>query len=115
MKKTILFQLRKGALTATVYRLYSEDFIYRIRFIHSAQKIGFSLKEIRLFLENISNSGSNPDGIREVLSIKIKEIDQTIEEFIQMKESIKSLMGNPSLVRCDILKSLTESFSSNKA
>ena len=100
---------------ANGYRLYSEDFIYRIRFIHSAQKMGFSLKEIRFFLENISNSGTNPDGIREVLSNRIKEIDQRIEELVLMKENIQSLKENPDLGHCDILKSLSESFSLEKA
>ena len=56
---TLRFYEKKGLITpklrtASGYRLYTEDAVYRVRFIKQAQSYGFSLSDARKLLRQIN-------------------------------------------------------------
>ena len=81
--KTIRFYEEKGLLapperTANNYRSYSHDSARRLRFIHSARRLGFSVRDIADFL---SVRGAVEPPCRRALTaldIRLAEIDHDI-------------------------------------
>lgn len=111
--ETIRFYQRKGLLSVPDkpyggIRRYSEVAVQRVRFIKSAQRLGFSLDEIGelLWLED----GTHCDEVSYLAEIKLKDVREKLEDLTRMEAVLSKLLracqtrkGN---VSCPIIASL---------
>lgn len=88
--KTIRFYEEKGLLpcperTANNYRSYSHDTVSRLRFINSARKLGFSVKDIVEFLAIREEAAPPCRRALTALDIRLAEIDHDIAVLQSMR------------------------------
>ena len=84
--------IEKPQRTSGGYRVYSAETVERIRFIKDAQRLGFSLDEIREVLR-LKYSGQSPcECVRRMLSRKLKELRDKIRQMDQMQREISACL-----------------------
>lgn len=94
--RTIRFYEHAGVLpeperTPSGYRLYSDADEERLRFIKSAQRLGFSLGEIKEIL-HFRDRGQPPCRyVAELLDRRLGEINQGIRELRELKRQLSAL------------------------
>jgi MerR family copper efflux transcriptional regulator len=99
--KTIRYYEEIGLLQAASrteggFRLFSPDTLTRLAFVKRAQRLGFSLQEIRHILE-IHDQGEPPCAeVRDRLERKICDIDDRIQQLQTLKDELRALMERPS-------------------
>lgn len=114
--ETIRYYERRGLIPipsrrASGYRVFTQDYVGRIRFIKRAQALGFTLKEIS---ELLALSDGNPvcEDIRKFTEEKIKDIETRIHDLTRIKEVLQDLvnqcMGKKKFSGCPIIKSLNK-------
>jgi len=95
---TIRYYVRVGLLTPgrkedNNYQLFNQQDAKRLKFIHDAKKLGFSLKEIREILEQ-SDFGNSPCPIvREIIQNRIVENRQKLNELIALQNRMESALA----------------------
>ncbi len=116
--ETIRYYEREGLLDtprrlASGYRVFAEESIQRIRFIKRAQKLGFSLHEIKELLSmRLELTGRECAKVKRLAAAKIVEIDQKIDALTGMRSVLKQLEeqcpGSGPLSGCPIVSSLED-------
>jgi MerR family copper efflux transcriptional regulator len=113
--ETIRYYERRGLLPAPArlasgYRAYALDSVRRVRFIKSAQELGFSLKEIDELLALRVDPSSTCAEVREHAEAKIVDIDEKIRQLTRMRESLvrvtATCSGRGPTSECPILDSM---------
>ncbi len=114
--QTIRFYERAGLLeaaerTPSGYRQFEENTVERIEFIRKAQKIGYSLEEIKELL-SLSVSRENPcDTVRLMTEVKIAEVNEKMRDLRELKSRLDRLVGQCEAGntegKCPILENLT--------
>ena len=113
--ETVRFYEREGLLSPSArrpsgYREFQPEAITRLRFIKQAQRLGFTLREVKELLSLKLAPGSTRKQIRERAVAKIADIDRRIGELVRMKESLAPLIaacdGKGSLQGCPILEAI---------
>jgi MerR family transcriptional regulator, redox-sensitive transcriptional activator SoxR len=74
-------------------RRYSPEAIYRVLLIRFAAGMGFTLPEIRLFLNGLRSDAPVGPRWRKLARRKIKEVEQTMERSQQLKLLLEHLLG----------------------
>lgn len=86
--------LRKPARTESGYRLYVSETVEDIRFIRSAQDLGFTLKEIEKLLSIYRGEDRFPiEEMKEYTLVKMNEIEKKIDQLNKCK-TILELVTN---------------------
>ncbi|VAW90726.1 hypothetical protein MNBD_GAMMA21-1805 [hydrothermal vent metagenome] len=87
------------------YRIYSTETVDRIKFIKSAQPLGFSLQEIA---ELLDLGDGQCDDVRLHAEQKRSNIDQQIKELTKLRKTLDKLIKscNADNAQCPIIKSL---------
>jgi MerR family transcriptional regulator, redox-sensitive transcriptional activator SoxR len=85
-------------------RRYSPETIYRVLLIRFAAEMGFSLPEIRIFLNGLRNDAPVGPRWRKLARRKIKEVEQTMERSRQLKLLLEHLLE----CRCGSLEMCVE-------
>jgi MerR family mercuric resistance operon transcriptional regulator len=104
-RKKILNQPTKGLSR----RKYTDEFVDQILFIKQAQKVGFTLIEIKelMDLKLLSNKGCG--GVKKKTAIKIAEVSEKIEnlkEMLKLLKQFESKCDGNELEKCSILDGL---------
>ena len=91
---TIRFYEKQSLVPAPVrsasgYRRYDEVDAERFRLIGRAQKLGFSLQEIREILLIETNESAGCSHIKDLVSAKIEQVQQKIVELKQIESRLK--------------------------
>lgn len=73
-------------------RRYSPEVTYRVLLIRFAADMGFTLPEIRLFLNGLRSDAPVGPRWRNLARRKIKEVEQTIERSRQLKLLLEGLL-----------------------
>lgn len=93
---TLRFYENKGLIKSirrnNGYRDYSEDMIFILNYIQTAQRLGFSLSEIGEEIPHLLNGGISADKISELLRTKITATDQKIAELQTLKKELEMLL-----------------------
>lgn len=92
-------------------RLYSSDAAHRILLIRFASDMGFTLEEIRIFLNGLSEKTPVGPRWKKLAHRKIKEVDATVERLLLLKSLLERLLG----CRCATLQMCVERLSLNAA
>ncbi len=104
-RKKILNQPQKNSSR----RKYSNEYVDQILFIKQAQKVGFTLVEIKelMDLKLLPNKGCS--AVKKKTSIKIAEVTQKIEnlkEMLKLLKQFESKCDGNELEKCSILDGL---------
>lgn len=95
---TVRYYERVGLLPAprrtdAGYRVYSPEFVDRLRFIKGGQRLGLSLADIRELLE-VHDRGSCPCGHTDaVVRRRLAEVDTEITRLTELRRELASLEG----------------------
>jgi DNA-binding transcriptional MerR regulator len=80
--------LTRGARTAAGYRVYPERAIVELRFVGRAQALGFSLDEIRGFLD-LQRSGRSPcDRLVTAARRRLREADEELRALTAFRDAL---------------------------
>ena len=110
--ETIRFYEREGLIAdpprkESGYRQYEGATVSRLRFIHRARELGFSLKEIRELLFLRLDPGATCDSILGRAEEKIREIEERIQTLQRMKKALEALAiacpGRGPVTKCPII------------
>lgn len=92
------------------YRVYDEDAVKKILFIKNAQKIGFSLKEIKELLRLRVNRSVQCKSVKAKAERKLQEVKEKIQDLNAMERVLSDLVrtcrSKAATDNCPILKSL---------
>jgi len=94
---TIRYYVRVGLLTPgrrkeNNYQLFDSQDANRLKFIHDAKQLGFSLKEIRQIIEQ-SDSGNSPCPIvRDIIQNRIIENRRKLDELHALQDRMESAL-----------------------
>jgi MerR family mercuric resistance operon transcriptional regulator len=111
--ETIRFYERKKILNQPIKglsrRKYTDEFVDQILFIKQAQKVGFTLIEIKelMDLKLLPNKGCG--AVKKKTAIKIAEVSQKIEnlkEMLKLLKQFESKCDGNELEKCSILDGL---------
>jgi len=114
--ETIRYYERRGLIgrppSLGGYRTYPDETVRRLRFIKRAQRLGFSLREIRELLALRSGPLSTGAAVRRKAEAKVEDIDKKICELRAMRRALDALAkacpGTGPADRCPILRSLDD-------
>ena len=110
--ETVRFYERQGLLEQPArrpsgYRQYEPEVLARLRFIKQAQRLGFTLMEIKELLALKLDPQASRARVRERALAKLADIDQRISELKRMKRALAPLVkacdGEGTLEGCPIL------------
>jgi Cu(I)-responsive transcriptional regulator len=74
------------------YRDYSASDVHRLRFLHRARNLGFSIDECRLLLSLYSDRNRASADVKAVAEQKLVEIDAKIAELQSLKSALQPLV-----------------------
>jgi len=99
---TLRFYEKQGLLDAPArhangYRRYGEADLARVRFVRSAQSLGFTLAEIRQLLPQLAAGRLDRGLIEQHLSAKMAEIDAHMARLRALKRELKATFDS---LRC---------------
>lgn len=72
--------LGKPSRSTSNYRLYDGSVLERLDFIKKAQKLGFSLDEIKRIISDAEGGASPCDEVREIVRRRLAELDERMRE-----------------------------------
>ncbi len=96
--------------TVANYQFYHQEEILRLRFITRAQKLGFSLNEIKELLFLKPESHTTKDGIKSKIFVKIQDVENKMLDLYRIKGALEHLAatcdGHSPACGCQILEAL---------
>lgn len=114
--ETIRFYERKGLIDQPKrplggVRVYPEQAIERIEFVHHAQELGFTLREIRDLLTLQSHPETNCRAVQARALGKLAEIETKLAELLHTRSTLRKLVvlcpGEGELDECVIVEALS--------
>lgn len=97
---------------ANGYRVYSDADAQRVRFVRSAQALGFSLAEIRWILPRLNAGQVQRAEIESHLNKKLAEIDGHIKQLRNLRKEVQATLGS---LRCQPQAEVTVQQATGKA
>lgn len=116
--ETLRYYERRGLLPEpprrdSGYRVYPPESIERLRFIKSAQELGFTLEEIDQLLSLRVDETATAGDVRRQAQEKVAQIDAKIATLQQMRDALAHLVhqchGEGPTAECPILDALSTS------
>jgi Cu(I)-responsive transcriptional regulator len=113
--ETVRFYEREGLLakparSASGYRSYEPPVVTQVRFIRQAQRLGFTLREIKELLALRFDPQATRAQVKSRAIDKVADIDRRIAELQRMKTALLPLVqacdGRGSLAGCPILNAI---------
>lgn len=115
--ETVRYYERRGLLSApprreSGYRAYPPESLARIRFIKSAQTLGFTLEEIHRLLSLRVHADTSCDQVRMQAEQKLAEVTQKIQALQELQQALLTLTVACARAEpqdeCPILEALEE-------
>jgi MerR family copper efflux transcriptional regulator len=104
--------LERPTRKSSGYRQFDNVAVKRLRFIKQAQRLGFTLREIRELLALRLNPTSTRGQVRERAQSKVSDIEMRIDELQRMKSALLPLIeacdGHGDLMGCPILEAIEQ-------
>jgi len=114
---TIRYYERQGIIaaesrSASGYREFTDEEVRRLKFVKRAQKLGFSLAEIRNFFALSSKRTLLNQDVHQMVQAKLADLDYRIQALTRMHVALDSLLSNvcdtSEAVECPIVRSLAD-------
>ena len=115
--QTIRFYEREGLLPkpqrlSSGYRIFSPHAVLQVQFIKRAQKLGFSLTDIRELFSIQEHPVKQCADVRRLAEVKLAEIERKIEELEAIRQLLRDLSrrcpGRGPSHRCPIIKAIIQ-------
>lgn len=74
------------------YRDYGDSDIHKLRFLHRARNLGFSIDECRMLLSLYGDEHRASADVKAIAEQKLSEIDQKIRELQSLKSALSPLI-----------------------
>ncbi len=89
-------------------RQYSDKDISRLKFIKRAQRMDFSLNEIKHLLGMREDPRQTKDSVRQLTADKLKDIENQLDDLITLRNELQLLLGlcKGSEEGCPIIESI---------
>jgi MerR family redox-sensitive transcriptional activator SoxR len=86
-------------------RQYDDSVYQRLALIQTGQQAGFTLAELRVLLDNISDAGAGGADWHELIDRKLREMDALLLNIQSMKRLLQDIMDcdDASLAECIVL------------
>jgi len=96
---TLRFYEKKGLITpklrtASGYRLYTEDAVYRVRFIKQAQSYGFSLSDVSKLLTQINEGKCYCSDVYKLATERKLQVSYKLAELEAVSHALDILIEN---------------------
>ena len=113
--ETIRYYEREGLLdqperSTSGYRAYEPGVVQRLVFIHRAQALGFTLKEIRELIALQTDRTADCTAVKTAATGKLDVIQQKLAQLQQMKTALEKVVGSCTgarpMAECEILECL---------
>ncbi|MDQ4120243.1 MAG: heavy metal-responsive transcriptional regulator [Acidobacteriota bacterium] len=112
--QTLRFYERQGLLGKinrlySGYRDFSPETVRIVRYIKQSQELGFTLSEIKEFLELRNKKGSNTAEVRKLAQGKLESVKSKIKRLEHMRDELEHFLEACSCddkVRCPALENL---------
>lgn len=106
---TLRFYEKQGLITpagrtASHYRHYGDQAVNRIRFIKSAQSLGFALQDIAKLLPQLDQGQLKRADIELQLTDKLADIDAQIHRLQRLKQEVRDTLNSLSCAQDAALK-----------
>ncbi len=103
---TIRFYERKGLIKPPPrndagYRIYTPEYVERIRLIKFCRALGFSLQEIGDLMGLVFQANRACAEIHQQLRVKIHEVESRLEGMLEAKEKLEALIESCNGEHCD--------------
>jgi MerR family transcriptional regulator, copper efflux regulator len=108
--RTLRFYEQLGLLipqkrTESGYRLYGEEALIQVQWIEQLQDMGFSLGDIKTFLEGLDQAQHRPIKMSQIRSFyedRLRETRENIQKLLGLEKQLEySLLALDPCVRCD--------------
>lgn len=99
------------------YRLYEAQAVERLRFIRSAQAIGFNLDDIRTLLKLDQSQGKScQTEVQQLLERRLADVDEKMKELRRVRRALRRALDQcrQSNGECSVLKDLSSSQSKRR-
>lgn len=112
--ETIRFYQRKGLLSEPTrpygqIRRYGEADVARVKFVKSAQRLGFSLEEIAALLR--LEDGTHCDEARVMAEEKLEDVRAKLRDLRRIESTLRRLVADccaaEGTIRCPLIDALT--------
>ena len=116
--ETIRFYVRKGLIEQPNrplggVRIYPETTVERLEFIHHAQELGFTLREIGELLALQANPAADCGDVRKRAAEKLAEVEEKLVRLAAIRKTLRQLVdicpGTGELDECSIVAALSTS------
>jgi DNA-binding transcriptional MerR regulator len=88
------------------YRLYPKETLNRLKLIKMVQNCGFSINEIKYIMHIIENPAECSTNSDEIISRKMHEIDEKINEMNHVRDMLSGIKDNLKNQNCSYFRSL---------
>ena len=98
----------------TGYRLYNESNLRSLKFIISAKRCGFTLKDIQELLSiQVDKDSHSCHDVKSFTEHKLQQVEEKISELVVIQSSLQKLVqaccgGTESATHCSILSTLED-------
>ena len=75
------------------YRLYGGESLRKLKFIRSAQAIGFTLGDVRALLSDDAGGTPTCGNVQGVIEERLAEIDQRLKDLRHVRRVLKTALG----------------------
>jgi Hg(II)-responsive transcriptional regulator len=115
--QTLRYYERRGLLPQpdrldSGYRSYGTDAVRTVRFVKSAQQLGFSLEEVDSLLHLAAGGPDNCDAAQILANEKLAQLEHKIANLTAMRDSLRQLVGTCSRSRskrvCPLLDAIED-------
>lgn len=107
-RDALRFYEKRGLIRSTRlangYRVYLPETVQLVRYIRTAQRLGFSLEEVGKNLPALWSSDSSAEHIEALLLDKLAGIDQKITELVGLKAELLDTLARVCPFRASILE-----------
>jgi len=109
-RDALRFYEKRGLLVArrssNGYREYPPEAVPWLRYIRTAQSLGFTLAEIEADLAIVSGEPDSAPALRDALRRKLAHIDQRVEGLVQLREELARRLDQ-AMADCPLRPALT--------
>lgn len=95
------------------YRLYSDESLQKLKFIRTAQAIGFTLDDVKALLSTPDSSAASCRQVQSLLEARLAEVAQRLKDLRHVQQVLKSALAKCRETEradcCHVLETLRES------
>ncbi len=77
------------------YRLYSDESLFKLKFIRTAQATGFTLDDVRVLLDGNKNQNLSCCAVQQLIEERLADVEQRLEDLRHVRGVL-----NSALQRC---------------